>query len=245
MRAAALAERNLKEVSRDPLSLGLTIALPALLYVVLWALGGAIGEADAPDLTPTSLAPGIALFGFVMLMFSSAMLLSRDRERALFSRLLTSPLTSNDFTAGYSLPYVPVAVVQAAIIFAIGALVGMEMNGNVALVVLVLLLMAVLYIALGIILGSLLTVAQVSIGYTVVLLLTIFGGAWFDLSGVGGAFETVGNALPFAHALDAVRAVMIDGAAIGDIATDIYWVLGYTLVFAVLAGFVFRSKMQE
>jgi ABC-2 type transport system permease protein len=245
MRSAALAERNLKEMSRDPLSLGLTIALPVVLYVALWALGDAIGEADAPDLTPTALAPGVVLFGFVMLMFSSAMLLARDRENALFARLLTSPLTANDFTAGYSVPYVPVAIVQAAVIFAIGALLGMEMSGNAGLVMLVLLLMAVLYIALGIIFGVLLTVTQTSIGYTVVLLLTIFGGAWFSLQDVGGAFQAVADVLPFAHALDAMRAVMIDGAGFGDIAGDLAWVAGYAVVFAVVAVVVFRRRMVE
>ena len=65
---------------RDPLSLALTIGLPALMLVVLQALEGVDAFFSA-----TSLAPGIALFGFVMLMFSTAMTLSRDRESALFS----------------------------------------------------------------------------------------------------------------------------------------------------------------
>ena len=61
---------------RDPLSLGIAVALPLLLLVTLQALGGD----DTPFLTPTLLTPGIVLFGFVMVMFSSAMILSRDRE---------------------------------------------------------------------------------------------------------------------------------------------------------------------
>ena len=95
MRSKELARRNLLEVWRDPVALGLTIGLPVIMLIVLQGFGGV----DA-FFTATNLAPGIALFGFVMLMFSAAMTLSRDRESALFSRLLTTPLHSNDFADG-------------------------------------------------------------------------------------------------------------------------------------------------
>ena len=240
MRFAELAKRNLKTVWRDPLSLGLTVALPAVLLVVLQALGGVDSFFSA-----TVLAPGIALFGFVMLMFSTAMALSRDRESALFSRLLTAPLRSNDFVAGYSLPYLPVAILQGIGIYAIGAFFDLEIKGSVILVAIVLVVMAVFYIALGMILGSTLDVAPISGAYAVILLLTIFGGAWVDLEAIGGVFKTAAAVFPFAHALDAVRDVMIDGAGFEAIAPDFLWVLAYTLASVALAIFLFRRKMVE
>lgn len=240
MRSLELTKRNLKEVWRDPLSLGLTIGLPIVLLLVLQSLGGV--EAF---FKPTTLAPGIVLFGFVMLMFSAAMTLSRDRESALFSRLLTAPLRSNDFIAGYSLPYVPVAIAQAVVLFAIGAFLGLEINGNVGLVVLVLFVMSIFFIGLGMIQGALFTIKQVPFVYAGVLLLTIFGGAWMDLDAIGGPIQGIANALPFAHALDATRDVMVDGVGFGAIATDFYWVSGYTLVTIALAVLVFRQKMLE
>ena len=235
-----MAKRNFREIWRDPLSLGITIALPVLLLLVLQAFG----EVDA-FFTPTVLAPGIVLFGFVMLMFSAAMTLSRDRESAFFSRLLTAPVGARDFVAAYSLPYLIVAVIQAILLFIIGALLGLEINGNVGLVILVLFVTAILYIGLGMILGSLLPLAPLSGAYAVVLLLTIFGGAWMDLEAIGGVFQTIGNALPFAHALDATRDVMVGGAGFSAIATDFYWVLGYTLVSIALALFFFRRRMVD
>lgn len=240
MRYSELAKRNFKEVWRDPLSLGLTVGLPVLMLVVLQAIGGVDDFFKA-----TSLAPGIALFGFVMLMFSAALSLSRDRERALFSRLLTTPLTPNDFVAGYSVPYLPVAAIQALIIFVIGAFLGLEIAGSVVLVVLVLALTAVLFIALGMITGALFTEKQVPFVYMVILLLAIFGGAWVDIEAIGGAFKTVGDLFPFAHALDAARDVMLDGAGFGDIATDLYWLAGYTVVAVGLAVLAFRHRMVE
>jgi ABC-2 type transport system permease protein len=105
--------------------------------------------------------------------------------------------------------------------------------------------MAIFYVSLGMTAGSLLGLTALSGAYTVVLLLTIFGGAWFDLEEIGGAFETVGNLLPFKHALDAMRAVMVDGAGLGSIGTDLVWVACYTVAAVALAIVTFRRKMLE
>ena len=241
MRSAELAKRNVKEVIRDPLSLGIAVALPLVLLLTLQALGGD----DTPFLTPTLLTPGIVLFGFVMVMFSSAMILARDRETSLLARLLTTPLRSSDFVSGYSLPYLLVAIVQATVLLTVGAMLGLDSDGSVVLVALILAVMAVFYVALGMILGAVLNVAQTSGAYAVVLILTIFGGAWFDLEEIGGVFLTIGDVLPFKHALDATRAVMADGAGLGDIATDVYWIGAYTMGAVALAVVVFQRRTRE
>jgi ABC-2 type transport system permease protein len=241
MRSAELAKRNLKEMLRDPMTLGVTLALPLALMFVLEALS----SPDAPQLSATSLAPGITLFGFVMTMFTSAMILSRDRDSALLDRLLTTPLNSRDFVAAYSVPYLPIAAIQTVVIFAVGALLGLDIDGSVLLVVVVLAAMAVFYVGLGMILGSMLSVTPLSGAYTAVLLLTIFGGAWFELDDIGGPVRTVGNLLPFAHAMEATREVMRDGAGLGDIGTHLVWVLAYTVAVLPIAVVVFRRQMQE
>lgn len=228
------------EVWRDPLSLALNAVLPAVLLLIFQSFG----QFDA-FWKPASLAPGIVLFGFVMLMFSTAMTLSKDRETALFSRLLTAPLRSNDFVTAYSLPYLPVAILQAILLFVIGAFLGMEIIGSIALVSFLVLIMAILYIGLGMIVGAVFSYKVVPFAYMVVLLLTIFGGAWMDLEAIGGTFQTIGDLFPFAHALDAMRDVILNGAGIGSIATDLYWVVGYTVVIAALAVIAFRRSMHE
>lgn len=245
MSSRQLASRNLKSVLRDPLSLGLAVALPVGLLLILLAVGRAIGEADANWLTATQLTPGIVLFGYVMLMFSAAMGLSRDRESSLLARLFTTPLSASGFIAGYSVPYLPVAAAQAIVLYVIGAFYGLSIVGSIALVILMLGLMAVFYIALGMLLGTTLTVNQVSGAYAAILLLTIFGGAWVDLSELGGAFETAASVLPFAHALDATRAVMADGAGLSDIAVDLAWVAGYTAATVAAAIWLFRRQMTR
>lgn len=67
-------------------------------------------------------------------------------------------------------------------------------------------------------------------------------GTWFDLDLVGGAFRSVANALPFAHAVNAGRAALSGRYA--DIFPDLWWVLGYAAVMLLLAVLVFTRKMR-
>ncbi|GAI37864.1 unnamed protein product [marine sediment metagenome] len=177
--------------------MGLAIVFPPALLLILSPLGryGGIWA-------PTMLAPGIVLFGFAMITMSSAVILARDRESALLSRLLTAPLRANDFISAYSLPYIPVAIIQIVVIFAIGGLLGLEIAGNAGLVFLVLFVMSLGYIGLGMILGALFTYTQLGAIYAPVILLTVFGGAWVPLEVMGGVFQSIMDAFPFAHALD-------------------------------------------
>lgn len=241
MKSLHLARRNSLELLRDPLSLGIAVALPLVLLLTLEALG----SADTPYLTATLLTPGIVLFGFVMVMFSSSMILARDRETSLLDRLLTAPVRSRDFVAGYSLPYVAIALGQGAVLLAVGGVLGLGVAGSIVPVVVVLGLMAVFYVALGLTFGALLTVAQTSGAYALVLILTIFGGAWFDIEEIGGVFLTIGDALPFKHALDATRAVLADGAGFGDIGSDLAWVAAYAAGAAALAVGTFHRRTRR
>ncbi|MFC1945816.1 ABC transporter permease [Chloroflexota bacterium] len=240
MRFLELAKRNFKEMYLDLLSLGLVIIFPPALLLVLQSIG-----AVDPFFTATNLAPGIVLFGFALLSLSSGMLLAKDRESAFLSRLFTAPLKARDFILAYSLPYIPVAIFQSVVVFAVAALIGLEISGNAGLVLLILFIMSIGYIGLGMILGTVFTYKTVSIAWIAVNLLTIFGGAWFPLEFVGGAIRSSMNVLPFAHAIDAARDVMANGAGLADIATDLYWVTGYTILFFALGVYLFRRKMLE
>jgi len=244
MRFAELAVRNFKEMWRDPLSMGLEIGIPGGFLLIFWALGRSIG--DESFLTPIMLVPGITVFGFAFLLMFSAIMLSRDREGALLSRLLTAPLKPRDFILSYSLPYIPIVILQIALCFGIGVLLGLEMTGNAGLAFLVLLVMGICCVELGMILGLLFTVNQVSgVGSAIITLIALLGGIWIDLGTIGGVFYSIGNALPFTHAINGARAIMAYGASFSGIATDFYWVLGYTVVFFALGIFLFRRRMVE
>lgn len=240
MRWFELGRRNFKQMWRDWLSLGVNVALPMALLLVLRAL-----ESVDDFFEPSSLAPGVVLFGFAMLTMTSAMALAQDRESNLFARLLTTPLHASDFVWAYSVPYLAVAAIQAVLVFVAAALLGARSEGNAIWVALIIFMMACLYVSLGMLIGSVVPYKAVTGPWMVLLLLTIFGGTWVNLEDIGGIFETVAGWFPFAHALDAMRAVMIDGASGGDIAADLVYVIAYTAVAVITAIAAFRGRMTR
>jgi len=219
--------------------MGFEIGLPAVILVILWALGQAAPEAS--QFAINKLTPGIVVLGIALLAIFSGVMLARDREGELFSRLLTTPLKSSDFILAYSLPYVIIAILQIAVFFVIGYALGLDMSWNMALTLVPFLLMAICFIGIGMTLGSLFTEKNVNgVGIPLMIITPILGGVWFELE---GGFRTIAEFFPFAHAIDGARAV-IEGASLVEIATDLYWVLGYTVVFFVLGVFCFRWKTK-
>jgi len=120
-----------------------------------------------------------------------------------------------------------------------------DVDGNAGLVILLFGVAAVLFIGLGMVLGTVFSYRAVSGVWAAVLMLTIFGGAWFDLDVFPGVFRTVAGVLPFAHAMDGARAIMVDGAGFGDIAGDFIWVLGYAAGVALLAIVLMRRRIMQ
>jgi len=100
------------------------------------------------------LAPRIAVFGRSFIALFSGMLIVKDRTTSFLMRLFSSPLSARDFILGYMLPLIPMALVQGAICFVVAFFLGLPANLNVPLTLLVLLPAAVLFIAIGLLAGT-------------------------------------------------------------------------------------------
>ncbi|WP_330962192.1 hypothetical protein [Planococcus antarcticus] len=71
---------------------------------------------------------------------------------------------------------------------------------------------------------------------------TWLSGTWFELDMIGGTFQKVAYLLPFAHAVDASRAVFAgDYDAVG---TPMLWVIAYTAIIFGIAVWGFRKRMR-
>jgi len=237
----AFATRNSKEILRDPLNLALGIGFPLVVLFLLTAI-----QANIPvDLfVIEKLIPGIAVFGLSFISIFSGMLLAKDRGTSFLMRLFTTPLTASDYIIGYTLPLFPMAILQIAISFLAAVFLGLEINFKILLSILVLMPTAILFIGIGLLVGSLFNEKQVSsiCGALLTNLSAWLSGTWFDLNLICGWFKAISYALPFAHAVDAGRA-----AIAGDftaILPHLWWVIGYAFVILVVSILVFRKKMS-
>ena len=146
---------------------------------------------------------------------------------------------------GYTLPILPVALAQSAICYAVALLLGLTPSLNILLALLMILPVALLFIALGLLFGSILTDKQAGgiCGALLTNLSAWLSGIWFDLDLVGGVFKKIAYALPFVHAVEMERAVIAGN--FGEILPHLLWVLGYAAICMLAAILLFLRQMKK
>lgn len=242
MRLLTLASRNTKEILRDPLTLFFGLGFPLILILLLSAI-----QANIPVklFEIQHLTPGITIFGLSFMTLFSATIIAKDRGSSLLQRLYTTPLTPLDFILGYTLPMIPLSVAQCVICYIAAIGLGLDITVNILYAVIFIIPVSVLYIALGLLCGSILNDKQVGgiCGALLTNLSAWLSGVWFDLDLVGGAFKTISYALPFVHAVDMERAIL--AGDFSGIFPHLWWVLGYAAVLLVLAVLMFLRQMKK
>ncbi|MBQ6153569.1 MAG: ABC transporter permease [Ruminococcus sp.] len=246
MRALIFASRNTKEITRDIMTSIFGIAFPIVLLLLLSLINKSIPQGQGPDLFEIQkLAPGITVFGLSFLSLFSSMLIAKDRTTSFVLRLFTSPLTPADFILGYTLPMLPMALLQSAVCYLSALFFGLEMSVNLLVAIVVNIPIAVVFIALGLLFGSVLSEKAVGgvCGALLTNLSAWFSNIWFDTAMVGGVFVTIADLLPFSHAVNAARYAV--AGEFGSIFPDLWWVIGYAAVLLTAAIIVFSVKLKK
>ena len=236
------AIRNVKEILRDPLNLFFGLGFPLVLIALLSAI-----QANIPValFEIQHLAPGITVFGLAFMTLFSATIIAKDRGSSLLQRLYTTPLTPMDFILGYTLPIIPIAVAQCAVCYVAAIILGLDVTVGIVYAVVFIIPVSILYIALGLLCGSVLTDKQVGgiCGALLTNLSAWLSGVWFDLDLVGGVFKKIAYALPFVHAVEMERAVL--SSDFGGIFPHLWWVLGYAAGLLTIAVLLFLRQMKR
>ena len=242
MRMRTFAGRNAKEILRDPLNLAFGLGFPLALILLLSAI-----QANVPVklFELQSLVPGITVFGLSFITLFCATIIAKDRGSSLLQRLYTTPLTAVDFILGYALPMIPISVAQSIVCYIAAMALGMTATVNMAYAVVFTAPVSVLYIALGLLCGSVLNDKQVGgvCGALLTNLSAWLSGIWFDLDLIGGIFKKIAYGLPFVHAVELQRAVVTGNFS--GIFPHFWWVLGYAAVLLALAVLLFLRQMKR
>ena len=242
MRMMTFAKRCAKEILRDPLNLSFGLGFPLVLLLLLSAIQENIPvslfEID-------TLTPGITVFGLAFMTLFSATLISKDRESAFLQRLYTTPMTGADFIVGYMLPILPLALCQTVACYLFAIPLGLTVRVNILYAMIGMIPVAVFYIALGLLCGSIFGVKQVGgiCGALLTNLSAWLSGVWFDLELVGGAFEKIAHLLPFVHAVEMEKALC--GGDLSLAVSHLLPVLLYGALAMMAAVFCFLRQMKK
>lgn len=242
MRLLTFSKRNAKEILRDPLNLGFLFGFPVVLLLLLSAI-----QANIPVslFEIEHLAPGIAVFGLSFMTLFSATIISKDRQSSFIQRLYTTPMRPVDFILGYTLPLIPIAIAECIVTYAFAIILKLEINVNILLSIIFMIPVALIYIGLGLLCGSVFNDKQVG-GICGALLTNVsawLSGIWFDLELMGGVMKKIAYALPFVHSVEMQRAIIRGDMA--GIFPHLLWVLGYGVAITVAAVLVYLRQMKK
>jgi ABC-2 type transport system permease protein len=188
-------------------------------------------------------APGIAVYGLMILISTAAGIIAGDREKGFLARMFTTPVNPSDFILGYSLPFIPVLIVSALVYLGVGMALGLTVVGNLGHAFLIFFLVGLCGIGIGMIVGSLVkSESQAGVSWLFIVPAAMISGAWFTVDRMPSVLKSVAEALPFIHAIDASRAVL-NGSSFSAIVLDIYWLIGWAVALFVAGILLFRRTM--
>jgi len=195
----ATAHRVLQQIRHDRRTVAILLLVPCLLMgIVAWSFEG----------TPVIDHFGPLLLGifplFVMFLVTSVATL-RERQSGTLERLMTTPLRRGDFVLGYAIAFAALATLQALVLTGFAVWVcGMDIQGQLWLVIVVAVLDAVLGTALGLAASSLATTEFQAVQMMPVVILPqlLTGGLLMPRDQMPTVLEWISRAMPLTYGME-------------------------------------------
>ena len=238
MRILNFAKRNFKEIARDPLSLIFAIILPLFLLFIFQQINIPSESYNIENFTP-----GIVIFGFSFITLFTATLVAKDRSTSLLIRLGISPMKSVDYILGYMLSIIPMILIQNVLFFALALILKLPFTPYIMLAILISVFISIIFISLGLIIGSLVSEkASSGISSIVIQLVAFTSGMYFPLELLGNGFATVCKVLPFESCVTILKAFVNANFTLIE-PRNIIVLLVYTILILVASILIFKKKM--
>ena len=173
----------------------------------------------------------------------AAIPLVADREKLILKRLAATPLRRWQLVGSNVLMRLLIALAQSVIIVAVGVLFfGVEITGPWALTVVFVSLGAVAFLALGYVIASFAKTEDAANGMTSVVQfpMMFLSGTFFPIEAMPPPLQAVARLIPLTYLSDALRQVMVGGAAFAPLYVCAAVLLGWLVVCFAIAARKFR-----
>jgi ABC-2 type transport system permease protein len=191
-----------------------------------------------------------ALIGLIlnmtMVIFTAAAIV-RERERGNLELLIATPIRSWELMTGKLLPYVAIGLVQTTLILAVGSLLfDVPVNGSLLDLYLAALLFIAATLTLGLVISTLARTQfqAFQLAFFTVLPSILLSGFMFPFDGMPKVAQWLAQLLPLTHFTDMVRAIVLRGAPIADLARPAAKLLVFLAVMLVIATRRFHKSLD-
>lgn len=176
-------------------------------------------------------------------LFGVGYVIVRYRKNGVLKRLRATPLSAFEFLSAQVVSRLLMIVSVTTIVY-IGTnlLVNFQMLGSYWLLLLILILGAMSLISVGLLIAARISSEEAANGVLNLISwpMMLLSGVWFSLEGSHPLVQQLALALPLTHMVSAARAVMIEGAGLAQVASQLVLLSVFSVVFIYLGAKSFR-----
>jgi len=194
-------------------------------------------------------APGIMAMTVMMsVMTGLPGAISQEKEVGTMDGMMVAPINRLSIILGKTLAQTARGLLQGVIILALAVwLFGVTIQGNILLVFGLLLLGVFSFVGLGIVLTSFAKDQQTATMLMTTLLfpMMFLSGVFFPIQQMPWYMQDISKVLPLTYAVNALRKVMVLGAGVPSITTEITVMVVFGIIMTAIAVPVFRRAMTS
>jgi ABC-2 type transport system permease protein len=198
--------------------------------------------------TAVFIVPGLVGVILTMtMMLMTALAIVRERERGTFEFLIATPIRRGEVMIGKILPYLVVGHVQVGLILALGALLfAVPIRGSLLDLGVGALPFLAAMLSMGLVVSSLARTQfqATQLSFFFFLPSMLLSGFMFPFEAMPRAAQWIGEVLPLTHFLRIVRGVLLKGAPIESLASEVVAILVFMAAALLLATLTFRKRLE-
>ncbi len=195
------------------------------------------------------IAPGIMAMTVMMsVMTGLPVAISQEKEIGTMDGMMVAPINRLSIILGKTLGQTARGLIQGIIILILAVgLFGVAIQGSILLVFALLLLGVFSFVGLGIVITSFTKDQETAqmLMMTLMFPMMFLSGVFFPIQQMPWYMQDISKILPLTYASDALRKVMVLGAGIPQISTDLIVLIVFGVVMIAIAVPVFRRMMTR
>lgn len=198
--------------------------------------------------SPVNTVPGLVgvILTMTMILFT-AVAIVRERERGNLELLITTPVRTPELMLAKIIPYVFIGLVQVSLVLLLGRfLFQVPMAGSLLDTYIITLVFIVANLSLGLVISTLVSTQfqAMQLSFFVLLPSILLSGFMFPFAGMPLPAQVIAEALPLTHFIRLIRGVMLRGANLQELSTEVFVLAGFIVVFMTLAILRFSKRLD-
>jgi ABC-2 type transport system permease protein len=195
------------------------------------------------------IAPGIMAMTVMMsVMTGLPVAISQEKEIGTMDGMMVAPVNRLSILLGKTIAQTARGLIQGVIILGLAiGIFGVVVQGSILLVFALLLLGVFSFVGLGIVITSFTKDQETAqmLMMTLMFPMMFLSGVFFPVQQMPDFMQTIAHFLPLTYASDALRKVMVLGAGVPQITTELAVLFGFGVVMIAIALPVFRRMMTR